>query len=205
MEHAYWGPEFSNEQIEKVLKEKGAKYEKHDDISGVTAELIHQQKIIGWFQGRMEVGPRALGNRSVIADPTNPKMKDIINQKVKDRETWRPFAPSVLEKSAAEYFEGCKKAPFMIVAFDVAEKKRKEIPAVVHVDGTARPQTVTKETNPRYFKLIQEFEKLSGTPVVLNTSFNEKEPIVCTPQDAYNTFLKTGIDCLVLGNYLVRK
>ena len=153
----------------------------------------------------MEVGPRALGNRSVLADPTKAKMKDIINERIKAREPWRPFAPSVIEKNASEFFEDCKKSRFMIVAYRVIEGKEREIPAVVHVDKTVRPQTVIKETNPLYYKLLKEFESYSGVPMVLNTSFNKREPIVCSPKDAINTFQNTGLDYLEIGNYLVSK
>lgn len=205
MTHAYWGPEFSNEEIETALKKNGLSYIQSGDIEGETAELISKGNIVGWFQGRMEIGPRALGNRSVLADPTIADMKNIINQKVKDREFWRPFAPSIIETNADEYFEECKKSRFMIMAFKTLENRKKEIPAVVHIDGTARPQTVVKETNPRYFKLIKELEKINGHPLVLNTSFNEKEPIVLSPENAINTFIKTGLDYLAIGDFLVSK
>jgi len=206
MDHAYWGPEFDNEEIKNVLKDSGFKYEYHDDISGVTAELLTKNEIIGWFQGRMEIGPRALGNRSILADPTNANIKNDVNIKVKHREVWRPFAPSLLERAAKEYLEDAYPSPFMILTFFVPPEKIKEIPSVVHVDGSTRPQTVEKKVNKRYYKLIEAFEDLTSVPVILNTSFNDKgEPIVCTPQDAINTFRKTGLDYLAIGNYLVSK
>lgn len=205
MTHAYWGPEYTNEEIKKVLKEKGIKYKFYKNIEKVTAELIAKGNIIGWFQGRMEIGPRALGNRSILADPTDKNMKDKINLQVKHRENWRPFAPSILAESAKEYFENAYPSPFMILSFKVKKEKWKVIPSVVHIDGTTRPQTVTKETNPRYYKLIKEFEKIKKVPILLNTSFNDRgEPIVCSPQDAINTFKKTNLDYLAIGNYLIK-
>ena len=209
-ESVYLGPSFSNEEIKKELKNYKLKenqdYEYHDDIAGITAELLAKDKVVGWFQGRMEFGPRALGNRSILANPTHSKMKDIVNAKVKHREMWRPFCPSLLDQSAKEYLEGTYPSPYMILAFDVKEEKVKEIPAVVHVDGTTRPQTVSKKTNPLYYKLIEEFESETGIPVILNTSFNVAgEPIVCRPEEAIKDFLNTQMDYLVLGNYLVSK
>lgn len=205
MKHAYWGPEYTNKEIEKVLKEKEIKYEYHENIEKIAAELIAKGNIIGWFQGRMEVGPRALGNRSILADPTDENMKDKVNAQVKHREGWRPFAPSMIEESAHEYLENYYPSPFMILSFRIKRDKWKLIPSVVHVDGTTRPQTVTKETNPKYYKLIKEFEKIKGVPVVLNTSFNDKgEPIVCSPQDAISSFKRTNLDYLVMGNFLIK-
>lgn len=206
MRHASWGPEFDNEEIEKELKESKYKYEFYQDIESEAAHLLNDNNIIGWFQGRMELGPRALGNRSILANSTNFEMKDKVNMQVKHREPWRPFAPSLLKKAAKEYFGKDIDSPFMILAFKVLPEKWGEIPAVIHIDGTARPQTVEKEINPRYYKMISEFEKLSGVPVVLNTSFNDRgEPIVCTPRDSLRTFSVTGLDKLVIGNYVVSK
>jgi len=206
MDHIYYGPEFTNEQIEKSIKLCKLEYEYHDDITGLAADLISRGKIIGWLQGRMEGGPRALGNRSILADPRNPKMKDKLNNEVKHREPWRPFCPSILNEDRAKYFDFDHESPFMILAFDVKEEKREEIPAVVHVDGTARPQTVTKEQNPVYYKLLKAFKQQTGVPVLINTSFNIKgEPIVCTPEDAIRCFFGTGIDALIMGNYLLKK
>jgi len=168
------------------------------------ARLIAQGKILGWLQGRMEVGPRALGNRSILADPRLPEMKDILNHKVKHREGFRPFAPSVLEEDAPEYFEDYYPSPFMLLVLPVKESKRKDVPAICHIDGTGRLQTVRREDNPLYWELINEFKKLTGMPMVLNTSFNVRgEPIVCTPEDALKCFLSTQMDALIVGNYLV--
>ncbi len=209
MDSPYQGPEYSDEEIRAVLDHSGKlTYSYHDNIEAITAKLVTEGNIIGWFQGRMEIGPRALGNRTLVADPRNPKMRDILNIKVKHREYFRPFAPSVLSEKAAEWFRIPKEtssSDFMLFAYDVFETKRMLIPAVTHVDGTSRIQTVQKKLNPKYHKLISEFEKLTGVPIVLNTSFNDSEPIVCTPQDAVNTYLKTKIDYLVIGNFLVSK
>ena len=206
MDHIYYGPGFTNEQIEESLKLCKLDYEYHDDITGVAAELIANGKIIGWFQGRMEGGPRALGNRSILADPRDPDMKDKLNSQIKHRESWRPFCPSMLNEDRSEYFDFDHESPFMILAFDVKEEKRSEIPSVVHVDGTARPQTVTKQQNPVYHDLISKFKKITGVPVLINTSFNIKgEPIVCTPEDAIRCFYGTGIDSLILGNFIIKK
>lgn len=208
MDHAYFGPEYSNKEIKKVLEKYNLKFAEHDNLEKVVAQLVSEGSIVGWFQGRMEVGPRALGNRTLLADPRDPKIRDTLNMKVKHREYFRPFAPSVLIEKAEEWFRIAKKSlssDFMLFAYDVYEDKRRLIPAVTHVDGTSRIQTVRKETNPKYYKLIQEFEALTGVPVVLNTSFNDREPIVCSPQDAVNTFLKTRIDYLAIGNFLVSR
>jgi len=205
MEHAYWGPEFSNEQIEEELKKNDFEYEYHDDIAGIVAELLAKNKIVGWFQGRMEVGPRALGNRSILANPTVEEMKDMVND-VKRREHWRPLAPSMLEESIEEYLENPYPSPFMILAFPVKEEKIREVPAIVHVDGSTRPQTVNKKTNSLYYELIKKFEELSSVPIVLNTSFNDRgDPIVCTPQEALETLSKTTLNYLAIGNFLVKK
>ena len=170
------------------------------------AEIIARGEILGWFQGRMEVGPRALGNRSILADPRRPDMKDILNARVKHREPFRPFAPSVLEERTGEYFTVDHPSPFMILVFDVRPEKRALVPAITHVDGTGRVQTVSRQTNPRYWALIKAFERLTGVGVVLNTSFNVMgEPIVCQPQEAIECFLSTGIDRLIIGDYLVEK
>jgi len=204
--HMYWGPEFSNDEIEKVLKQAKVPYRKVERIGEETAKLIAQNKIIGWFQGRMEVGPRALGGRSIVANPTDPRMKDAVNNNVKFREAWRPFAPSILADCMEEYFGTKHPSPFMILAFQAREEVKPKIPAALHVDGTGRPQTVEKETNPRYWDLINEFRKISGVPVVLNTSFNVAgQPIVCTPKDAIGTFYICGLDALSIGDFIVEK
>jgi carbamoyltransferase len=203
---AYLGPEHGDEEIEAVLgtyKLNGAYV---PNVEQVAASLLADGYILGWFQGRMEFGPRALGNRSILADPRRAEMKDRVNECVKFREGWRPFAPSCLAESAGEYFEGCSDAPYMILTFDVRPEKRGVIPAVTHIDNTARVQTVTREANPRYWRLISEFAALTGVPVIMNTSFNLRgEPIVCTPKDAIRTFYSSGLDFLVLGNFVVAK
>ena len=206
MEHVYLGPEFSNKEIHNILKNSNLNYQLCQDIEHETAELLAKGYVIGWFQGKMEAGQRALGNRSILGDPRCPEMKDIINNKVKFREPWRPFCPSILEEYQDNYIENAFYSPFMIIAFQVKPEKISEIPSVVHIDNTARIQSVRKSLNPRYWKLIDEFRKITGTPVLLNTSFNVKgEPIVCKPKDAIDTFKKTEMDFLVLGDYIVNK
>ena len=206
-ENIFLGNEFDNETIERTLKEKNVSYKRSHDIFQETAQQIAQGKIVGWFQDRMEAGPRALGHRSIVANPMDAKMKDRLNARVKKREHFRPFAPSVLEEKAEEYFRMPKsqKSPYMILIGDVREEKKKVIPAVTHADGTARVDTVSKAANPRYWQLIAEFEKITGVPVLLNTSFNENEPIVSTPQEAVNCFLRTDFDVLAIGDFLVVK
>jgi len=204
---AYLGNEFSNDEIEHVLQGKQIDYVKCDNIARETARHIADGKIVGWFQGRMEAGPRALGNRSITVNPMDSNMKEKLNARVKKREFYRPFAPSVLEEKVEEYFVMPKRrlSPYMILIGDVREDKKDIIPAVTHADGTARVHTVNKKINPKYWELISEFEKITGVPVILNTSFNENEPIVCTVQDAVNCFLRTEFDCLAIGDYLVTK
>lgn len=208
MTHAYLGPSFADSEIEEELQAHQLRYQYADCIEAKVAELIAQNNIIGFFQGRMEIGPRALGNRSLLADPRHPDMRGILNRKVKHREYFRPLAPSILYEEAENWFHIKKETSatdFMLMAYPVKDSVKEKIPAVVHVDGTSRIQTVRKETNPRYYQLISEFYQISGVPIVLNTSFNDSEPIVCTPTDAINTFLKTEIDYLALGNFLVSK
>lgn len=206
MDNAYLGPRYSSQEVEAALIEGGLKYQRSSDICKDTAHLLSQAKIIGWLQGRMEFGPRALGNRSILADPRRPEMKDLINAKVKYREGFRPFAPSVLEERVGEFFESDYPSPFMLFTYKIKEDKQKVIPAVTHVDGTGRLQTVSETTNPLYWNLINEFCKITGIPVILNTSFNVAgEPIVCSPHDAINCFLNSGIDVLVMDNFLVKK
>ncbi len=205
-DHLYWGPQFSNEEIEPVLKQAKVPYRKVESIGREAAKLIDEGKIVGWFQGRMEVGPRALGGRSILANPTKPHMKDAVNNNVKFREHWRPFAPSILAEHMEEYFGTKHPSPFMILAFEAREEVRSKIPSALHVDNTGRPQTVEKETNPRYWDLINEFKKLTGVPVVMNTSFNVAgQPIVCTPKDALGTFYVCGLDALAIGDFIVEK
>ena len=205
-DHAYWGPGFSNGEIETALKQAKVTYRYSDRIEAETARLIAQNKIVGWFQGRMEVGPRALGARSILANPMDESMKDAVNANAKFREPWRPFAPSILAEYMEEYFGTKHPSPFMILAFQARDEVKAKIPATLHVDDTGRPQTVDRETNPRYWKMIDEFRQLTGVPVVLNTSFNvDSEPIVCTPKDALRTFYMCGIDALAIGDYLLEK
>ncbi len=170
-----------------------------------TAQAIADGKIVGWFQGRMEWGPRALGNRSILADPRNASIRDVLNAKIKRRESFRPFAPSILREEVAEWFETDDDVPFMMEVFQIRPKYREMIPAVTHVDGTGRLQTVHKETNPLYHRLISQFRELSGVPVVLNTSFNGNEPIVCYPEEALECFLRSEMDLLVLGNFFLER
>lgn len=206
MTHAYTGPGFTDDEIEEALRKFGLAYRKSDDIARETAELMAKGNIIGWFQGRLEFGPRALGNRSILVDPRKAEMKDILNARVKHRESFRPFAPAVLEEECGTYFDSSHPAPFMLLVYNVRPEKRSVIPAVTHVDGTGRVQTVGRETNPLYYRLIEEFAKITSVPVILNTSFNDKgEPIVCTPNDAISFFTKTEIDYLAIGPYLVKK
>ncbi len=202
----YVGNEYSNEEIRQCLQECKLTEEYHDDIESVAASLIHEGKIIGWFQGKMEIGPRSLGNRSILANPVLPEMKDKINAEVKHREAYRPFAPSATIEAMPQFFEDLGANPFMLKVCNVLESARAQLPAVTHVDGSARLQTVDKQVNPRYHKLIEKFGELSGVPVVLNTSFNIMgEPIVESPIGAIRCFFSTGLDVLVIGNYIVRK
>jgi carbamoyltransferase len=205
MKHAYWGPGFTNAECRSALDAAGMKYETLADeiLLPKLAQMISEGAIIGWFNGRMELGPRALGARSFVADPRRSDMREILNHKVKLREWFRPLAPSMLEENGKEVFGVEHHDPFMITVIEVAEDYKKKIPAVVHVDGTARPQMVSRDTNPRYWNLINEFKKLTGIPMLLNTSFNVQEPIVCTPENAINTFRNANFDALVLENNLV--
>jgi carbamoyltransferase len=204
---AYTGPEFTNEEIESTLLENNLHFEHFSDeeITKRAAQDIAAGLVVGWFQGRMEFGPRALGNRSIVVDPRRAEMKDVLNDRIKKREPFRPFAPSILEERVADYFEQTHPAPTMLMVYQIKEERRQEIPAVTHVDGSGRLQTVSREVNERYYQLISDFGALTGVPVVLNTSFNENEPIVCTPQQAIDCFQKTRMDVLYLGNYAVRR
>jgi len=206
LRHVYLGPEFSDAEIEKALRTYKLRAAKLNDVAATTAELLANGKIIGWFQGRMEFGPRALGHRSILADPRDPEMNAKVNNAVKFREWWRPFAPSLLKEVAGEYLEHACDSPFMILTSPVRPEKRAVIPSVTHVDGSARPQTVEKEISPLYWNLINEFGKRTGVPVLMNTSFNLRgEAIVNTPTDAIRTFFSSGMDALVIGSYLVEK
>jgi len=204
---AYAGPEFSNEQIRSELERSGVNFEILTDteLTNRAAKDIADGLVVGWFQGRMEFGPRALGNRSIVVDPRRAEMKDILNERIKKREPFRPFAPSILEDRVGDYFEQTHPAPTMLMVYQIRPKRRNEIPAVTHVDGSGRLQTVSRDVNSRYYELISEFDKLTGIPVVLNTSFNENEPIVCTPRDAIDCFKKTKMDVLYIGNHCVRR
>jgi carbamoyltransferase len=212
MDHAYWGPGYTREEIRRAidangLGKNGCHIEElaEDSLMQRTAAIVADGKILGWFQGRAEWGPRALGNRSIVADPRRPEMKEILNQRIKHREIFRPFAPSILAESTGEWFEKSYPSPFMTLAYSVRPEKRSKIPAPTHVDGTGRLQTVTREANPRYWSLIKAFEQLTGVPVVLNTSFNDNEPIVCRPAEALDCFQRTQMDALVLGDFLITR
>ncbi len=207
MTDAYTGPQFKNGAIQKILDSQNLHYEMLDEdaMAKRAAEIVANGDVVGWYQGRMEWGPRALGNRSIIADPRRDDMKDILNARIKHRERFRPFAPSILMEHVGEYFDQTYPDPFMIKVYNVLPEKRNAIPAVTHVDGTGRLQTVDQPHAPLYWKLINAFGERTGVPVVLNTSFNENEPIVCTPQEAVDCFLRTKMDALAVGNYLVIK
>lgn len=203
--HAYYGPQYSDAEIESLLKDSKLRYRRIASLAEV-AERLASGKIVGWFQGRMEFGPRALGNRSILAHPGLPGMKDKINREVKHRAAWRPFAPSVLADRAPEYFERYRSSPFMLLTFATKKEKLADIAAAVHTNGTARVQEVTEELQPRYHELITAFAERTGIPAVLNTSFNDQEkPIVLTPRDALQTFFTTGLDVLVLNDFLLTK
>ncbi len=209
MDHAYLGPAFGDEAIEEFLKWAKLGYRRLDDVAAETARMLAENKVIGWFQGRMEFGPRALGARSILASPIQPAMQQRLNQ-IKDREDFRPVAPAVLEERAHEWFVGGRqsllRAPFMLFVYDVADGREDRIPAVRHVDGTARVQTVNRSQNPLYYRLLQEFERLTGVPVLINTSFNTRgEPVVCTPRDAIESFWTSPLDALVIGSFLLEK
>ena len=212
MDHAAWGPEFSRPDIVQAIDNF---HGQGDDASitdvdektllETTAKHIANGKVVGWFQGRVEWGPRALGQRSILADPRRPEMKDILNRRIKHREIFRPFAPSILEEATGEFFEKTHPSPFMTFAYNVRPEKRSVIPAPTHVDGTARLQTVSRNTNPLYWKLLRAFGDQTGVPVLLNTSFNDNEPIVCRPEEALDCFRRTQMDVLVIGNFILEK
>ena len=202
------GPSFSNDAVRETLEQFGAEYRQFEpqELMRHTAMLINDNFIIGWFQNRMEFGPRALGCRSILANACNPEMKEILNARVKFREDFRPFAPAILEEYVTDYFEHPGPSPYMLFCPQVKPDKKSVIPAVTHVDGTARVQTVARDVNPKFYSLIEEFRRLSGVPVVINTSFNIRgEPIVCTPSDALKCFYGTDIDFLVIGDFVVSK
>jgi carbamoyltransferase len=207
MRHVYYGPDYSDAEILRELEATGCKYEKleEEDLIGRTVEAIAQGQIVGWFQGRMEFGPRALGNRSIVADPRRKDMKDLLNSRIKYREPFRPFCPSILVERLSDYFETDYPSPFMVMAYKINSKQRDRIPAVTHGDGTGRLQTVERAVNEKYWKLIHKFEETTGIPVLLNTSFNENEPIVQTPAQAIDCFLRTRLDVLSIGGYILYK
>lgn len=206
MEHDYWGPGYSNQEIQEVLDSLSIQYKRINNIEEITAKLIAEGKVVGWFQGRMEFSQRALGNRSILADPRDAKMKDKVNKLIKHRESFRPFAPSILEEYTKEYFDMDYPSPFMQMVYSIKREKQALIPAVTHVDGTGRLQTVSKKTNPKYWRLINEFRKITDIPLVLNTSFNDNnEPIVTTPVDAVRCFYGTGLEALAIGDFLITK
>ncbi|MGD9657145.1 MAG: carbamoyltransferase [Methylocystis sp.] len=215
MDHAYWGPQFGTDDIDRFLAEQSAciasagcvvvEIGDEQELCRRTAQAVADGKVVGWFQGRMEWGPRALGNRSIIGDPRRADMKEILNAKIKRRESFRPFAPSILQEAVGEWFENDDDVPFMMQAFQIREEKRRIIPAVTHIDGSGRLQTVKQATNPRYHALISAFRDFTGVPLVLNTSFNENEPVVCKPKEALECFLRTHMDVLVLGDVMIAR
>jgi len=204
---AYTGPEFSDDEMRTELERSGLAFETYSEreVTRRAAQDIADGLVMGWFQGRMEFGPRALGNRSIVVDPRRADMKDILNERIKKREPFRPFAPSILEERVGDYFEQTHPAPTMLMVYQILPERRAQIPAVTHVDGSGRLQTVSRAVNERYYQLISDFNELTGVPIVLNTSFNENEPIVCTPRHAIDCFMKTRMDVLYLGNYAVRR
>lgn len=215
MDHSYWGPHYSDEQIDGVLAAHRqallaqacqiAHVSDEGELCRSVAHAVTEGKVVGWFQGRMEWGPRALGNRSILGDPRRADMKDILNLKIKRRESFRPFAPSILREAVPDWFETDDDVPFMMEVFQIRKEKRSLIPAVTHVDGSGRLQTVHREVNSRYYRLISAFAEKTGVPLVLNTSFNENEPVVCRPEEALDCFLRTRMDVLVLQNWIIRR
>jgi carbamoyltransferase len=207
MRHAYYGPEWSDTGLRDELAISGVTYGQFDDdmLVNETARALASGKIVGWFQGRMEFGPRALGNRSILADPRHAGMKDVLNRRIKHREAFRPFCPSVLAEAAGEYFDNSCASPFMTQAYRVKQDQRNRIPGVVHADGTARLQTVERESNPRFWKLLKAFGEITGVPLLINTSFNDNEPIVAAPREAIDCFIRTDMDLLVMGPFIAAK
>ena len=215
MSHSYYGPHYTDKDYDDLLGQKSEDLKKHrcvvelisreDDLCNKVAKAISEGQVVGWFQGRMEWGPRALGNRSILGDPRRGNMKDILNLKIKRRESFRPFAPSVIREEVSEWFDRDDDVPFMTQVYPIKREKHHLIPAVTHVDGTGRLQTVSKSENPRYHKLISAFQLITGIPMILNTSFNENEPVVCHPRDALECFLRTKMDILVMGNWCISR
>lgn len=205
MDHAYWGPAYSDQEIERFLKWAKVPYRKLDNLAQETAQMLADNQIIGWFQGRMEFGPRALGSRSILASPIDPRMQSWLNE-VKDREDFRPVAPVVLQEDAHLWFKNAKESPYMLFIYDVLDEKADQIPAVKHTDGTARIQTINEDQHPAYYQLIKAFKEITGVPVLVNTSFNTLgKPIVCTPRDAIECFWTSPFDSLIIGSYLITK
>jgi carbamoyltransferase len=215
MDHAYWGPEFTQDEISVLLQDRQRDLEdkscvpRHfsnvSDLCAHIASSLVSGKVVGWFQGRMEWGPRALGNRSILGDPRRADMKDILNLRIKRRESFRPFAPAILRESVKEWFEVDQDVPFMLQVLQILESRRGEIPAVTHVNGSGRLQTVSEEQNPLFYELIKTFGEITGVPMLLNTSFNENEPVVCRPVEALDCFLRTKMDTLVLGKFVIER
>jgi carbamoyltransferase len=205
MEHAYWGPSYGDEEIEKFLKWTKAPYRRLENVTTETAAILAQDKIIGWYQGRMEFGPRALGSRSILASPISAGMQSRLNE-IKDREDFRPVAPVVLEEQAGAWFDNAIFSPFMLFVYNILPDKAGKIPAVRHVDGTARIQTINRSQHPAYYDLLKEFYNITGVPVLVNTSFNTRgEPVVCTPRDAVECFWTSPFDALVINSFLLEK
>ncbi|HET7434469.1 MAG TPA: carbamoyltransferase C-terminal domain-containing protein [Thermoanaerobaculia bacterium] len=215
MDHAYWGPEYSDDAVDRAVLARRPDLEEarcvvhrvknERELCARTAEQVAAGNVVGWFQGRMEWGPRALGNRSIVCDPRRADMKHILNAKIKRRESFRPFAPSVIRESVGDWFETDYDVPFMLQVYQIREEKRAQIPAVTHVNGSGRLQSVTREQNPRYYALIEAFRDVTGVPIVLNTSFNENEPVVNTPTEALDCFLRTKMDLLVMGDLMIQR
>ena len=215
MKDAYLGPEYDDSYIKNLINEQEKKILSNgcsieniiqkDELISKTVSRIADGKVIGWFQGKLEWGPRALGNRSILCDPRRSDMKDILNSKIKRRESFRPFAPSILREKVADWFEEEDDVPFMMKVFQIQEQKRSQLPAVCHADGSGRLQTVHQDTNDLYHSLISAFDNLTGVPILLNTSFNENEPVVCRPEEALECFLRTEMDVLVIGNWFVER
>ena len=205
MEHAFLGPQYDDAEIEAFLRRSHLPYRRMADPAAETAAVLAEDRIVGWFQGRMEFGPRALGGRSILASPLAADMQQRLNE-IKDREDFRPVAPVVLEEAAAEWFENAGVSPFMLFVHEVRADRAARIPAVRHVDGTARIQTINRGQNPLYYDLLKAFERRTGVPVLVNTSFNVRgEPIVCTPRDALEAFFTTPLDALLIGRFLLAK
>jgi carbamoyltransferase len=215
MDHAYWGPAYNDNAVDEAVAARQAELDggsfvmhrvrNERELCARTAAQVAEGNVVGWFQGRMEWGPRALGNRSIVCDPRRADMKDILNHKIKRRESFRPFAPSVIREAVGEWFETDYDVPFMLQVYQIREEKRAQIPAVTHVNGSGRLQSVTESQNARYYHLIEAFRDITGVPLVLNTSFNENEPVVNTPAEALDCFLRTKMDLLVMGDLMIQR